>query len=91
MLMQLMTSVLWYANVTCTWPRKISTNMFDYLWKPCIVMITQLHEAFEFHGEDFQCLDLFAGKRAVSKAYSRKKMKSCALDIAIDPRDDSYL
>lgn len=54
-------------------------------------MITQLHEAFEFHGEDFQCLDLFAGKRAVSKAYSRKKMKSCALDIAIDPRDDSYL
>lgn len=52
----------------------------------CMLMEVMLH-AFNFHG-GFECIDLFAGKCAISKAYVAKGLRACALDILIDPEDD---
>lgn len=53
------------------------------------MLMLVMMKAFEFHGS-YDCIDLFAGRRAVSKAYVAKGLKSCALDIAIDCRDDAW-
>lgn len=45
-------------------------------------------KAFQFHGQ-FENVDMFAGRRAISKAYVRKNKRATALDILIDNRDDS--
>lgn len=55
----------------------------------CMLMEVMLH-AFNFHG-GFECIDLFAGKCAISKAYVAKGLRACALDILIDPEDDARL
>ena len=47
-------------------------------------------KAFQFHGQ-FENVDMFAGRRAISKAYVRKNKRATALDILIDNRDDSWL
>ena len=39
--------------------------------------------------EPFHCLDLFSGERAISKAHAAKNLRSCELDIAHDPRDET--
>lgn len=55
----------------------------------CMLMEVMLH-AFNFHG-GFECIDLFAGKCAISKAYVAKGLRACALDILLDARDDAWL
>ena len=39
--------------------------------------------------DPYDCLDLFSGERAISKAFAAKKLRSCELDIAHDPRDET--
>ncbi len=55
----------------------------------CMLMEVMLH-AFNFHG-GFECVDLFAGRCAISKAYVAKGLRACALDICLDPQDDARL
>lgn len=44
-----------------------------------------------FHGSSsYDCLDLFSGRCAVSKAFVAKGYKSCALDIELDARDVTW-
>lgn len=44
-----------------------------------------------FHGSSsYDCLDMFAGRCAVSKAYVAKGYNACALDIELDARDVTW-
>ena len=38
--------------------------------------------------DKYDCLDLFAGKCAISKAYKRKGYTYAVLDFALDRRDE---
>ena len=49
-------------------------------------IMTLMEKAFTGSLE-YDCLDLFAGQRAISKAFVKEGYHSCALDIAIDRRD----
>ena len=55
----------------------------------CMLMEVMLH-AFNFHG-GYECIDLFAGKCAISKAYAAKGLRACALDFLLDAQDDARL
>lgn len=50
-----------------------------------------LAKAFVPPTQPYVCLDLFAGERAVSKAFAHEGQKSLALDICLDRRDDPWL
>lgn len=47
-------------------------------------------QAYQFHGE-YHVVDLFAGEKAVSKAFKRKGMRVTSIDIADDSRDVTCL
>lgn len=47
-----------------------------------------LQRAFVPPEDKYDCLDLFAGKCAISKAYKRKGYTYAVLDFALDRRDE---
>ena len=51
------------------------------------VLMTLMARAFTVEPK-YDCGDMFAGKCAISKAFIRQGLKACALDIALDGRDD---
>ena len=59
-----------------------------YLPVRLFMLMEIMTRAFEWHGS-YSNVDLFAGQRSISKAYAAKGLGCCALDIALDPRDDT--
>ena len=55
-----------------------------------MVRVILLHEVYNTD-DKFMCVDLFAGKAAISKAFRRRGMRSVALDVARSPGDDTQL
>ena len=53
-----------------------------------LTIMRVLSAAFQPPGE-LTCVDAFAGKRAISKAFTSKGEPSVALDIILTPADDS--
>lgn len=58
-------------------------------WLGCSSTYYPPYEAFVPPATPFVCCDFFAGQCAISKAFTAKSYSSCALDIDIDPRDES--
>ena len=40
---------------------------------------------------DFVCIETFAGQSEIAKAFKRKGLKSAALDLLLDDRDESCI
>lgn len=53
------------------------------------VIITLMMRTMEPVGTPFDVADLFAGKKAISKACMSKGYNACALDLELDERDES--
>ena len=54
------------------------------------VLMELMSRAFRM-GNQYDCGDMFSGKCSISKAFIRQGLKACALDIALDGRDDPWL
>lgn len=53
-----------------------------------MILMNLMAEAFLPPGDEFDNVDLFAGRRAIAKAYRYKSLKATAMDIILDVRDD---
>ena len=54
-----------------------------------LYMIIQLLQRAFVAPALYDCCDFFAGRMAVSKAYVARGFRACALDMCIDPNDDT--
>ena len=67
--------------------------VWQFLFYQHVLIIDQIDQfyfwsqAFLPPGDEYDNVDLFAGRRAIAKAYSRKSLKATAMDIIIDIRD----
>ena len=49
-----------------------------------------MNQAFIPPAEPYACCDFFAGKCAISRAFRTRSYPACALDIALDERDETH-
>lgn len=46
-------------------------------------------EVFKLEKKPYDCVEIFAGKMAISKAFRGHEERAVALDIELDPRDET--